>query len=99
MADLAKVEIDLSKLSGKERDKAILRTGIMAELEAINLYEQMASMAGNELIRQALLEIAREEKTHVGEFLSLLTEIDREQAEELKKGEAEVRELREKLSS
>ncbi|OYT52824.1 rubrerythrin [Candidatus Bathyarchaeota archaeon ex4484_135] len=71
----------------------------MAELEAINLYEQMASMAGNELIRQALLEIAREEKTHVGEFLSLLTEIDREQAEELKKGEAEVRELREKLSS
>ena len=71
----------------------------MAELEAIDLYEQMASMAGNELIRQALLEIAREEKTHVGEFLSLLTEIDREQAEELKKGEAEVRELREKLSS
>jgi len=71
----------------------------MAELEAIDLYEQMASMASNELVRQVLLEIAREEKTHVGEFLSLLTEIDREQAEELKKGEAEVRELREKLSS
>ena len=76
-----------------------MRTGIMAELEAIDLYEQMASMASNELVRQVLLEIAREEKTHVGEFLSLLTEIDREQAEELKKGEAEVRELREKLSS
>jgi len=92
------VQVDLSKLSGKERDKAILRTGIMAELEAINLYEQMASMAEDELVRQVLLEVAREEKTHVGEFLSLLKQVDSEQAGELEKGEAEVRELREKLS-
>ncbi len=92
------MQVDLSKLSGKERDKAILRTGIMAELEAINLYEQMASMAEDELVRRVLLEIAREEKTHVGEFLSLLKQMDSEQAGELEKGEAEVRELREKLS-
>ena len=92
------MQVDLSKLSGKERDKAILRTGIMAELEAINLYEQMASMAEDELVRQVLLEVAREEKTHVGEFLSLLKQVDSEQAGELEKGEAEVRELREKLS-
>ncbi|MBU5682265.1 MAG: ferritin family protein [Candidatus Aenigmatarchaeota archaeon] len=82
-----------TEIDEKDSDKQILRLGIIAELDAINLYEQLASKAKNEKIKKILLDIAKEEKTHVGEFLSLLLEIDKEQEEELKKGEKEVKEI------
>ena len=88
---------ELSKLSGRELDAAILMTGIMAELEAVNLYVQLAAMAGSEAVREVLLDIAREEKTHIGEFLTLLKTIDEELVRELERGSEEVRELMEKL--
>lgn len=64
-------------------DKEILRARIIAELDAVNLYEQMAAMAQNENIRKILLDIAMEEKTHMGEFQAMLLRLDREQVEEL----------------
>jgi len=74
-------------------DKEILRTGIIAELDAINLYEQMAAMTKNNDIKKTLLDIAKEEKTHVGEFLTLLLGKDREQGVELEKGKEEIQGL------
>ena len=43
-----------------------------------------------------LLDIAKEEKTHIGEFQALLLELDKEQVNELKHGAGEVSELKEK---
>jgi rubrerythrin len=74
-------------------DKEILRAGIIAELDAINLYEQMAAMTENENIKKILLDIAKEEKTHMGEFQALLLREDREQVAELEEGKKEVEEL------
>ena len=83
------------KLAKKEHiDKEVLRAAVMAELDAISLYEQLAEITGNELVRKVFREVAREEKTHVGEFQSLLMELDKEQAEEMEKGKKEVDELR-----
>jgi rubrerythrin len=65
----------------------------MAELDAINLYEQLANMTEDENIRTILLDVAREEKTHVGEFMALLLNLDEEQVEELEAGKEEVEEL------
>jgi len=62
-------------------------------LDAINLYEQMAAMTENENIKKILLDIAKEEKTHIGEFQALLLREDREQVEELEEGKREVEEL------
>jgi len=90
---LSKIPLDLGKLKGETLDKEILRVGIIAELDAINLYEQLAGMAGNENIKKVLLDIAGEEKTHMGEFLALLLKLDSEQVEELRKGEEEVKKL------
>jgi rubrerythrin len=90
---LSDIPINLEKIKKKDIDKEILRAGIIAELDAINLYEQMASMAMREDIRKILLDIACEEKTHVGEFQTLLLELDKEQKRELEKGSKEVREL------
>ncbi len=90
------IPIDLKKIKNSNLEKQILRTGILAELDAINLYEQMADMTENKIIKQLLLDIAKEEKTHVGEFQYLLLDMDKQQKNELKEGEEEVKELMEK---
>ncbi len=89
---MSKIPLQLDKVKKEDMDKEILRAGIIAELDAISLYEQMAALTRKEEIRKILLDIAREEKTHVGEFQSLLLKEDREQAEELAAGDREVRE-------
>ena len=89
---LSKIPLQLEKVKKEDVDKEILRAGIMAELDAVSLYEQLAAMTRKEEIRKILLDIAREEKTHVGEFQTLLLMEDPEQAEELRAGEREVRE-------
>jgi rubrerythrin len=89
---LSKIPLLFEKVRKEDVDKEILRAGIMAELDAVSLYEQMAALAGKSEIRKVLLDIAREEKTHVGEFQALLLKEDPEQAEELRAGEREVRE-------
>ena len=90
---LSKIPIDLSKVSKDNFDKEILRIGMIAELDAVSLYEQLAEQVQSEKIKKVLLDIAREEKTHIGEFEALLLEIDNDQSEELEKGKREVEEI------
>ncbi|MCW1304593.1 MAG: rubrerythrin [Candidatus Parvarchaeota archaeon] len=90
---LSLIPTNLEKLKDKEIDLEVLRLGAIAELDAINLYEQLAAMTKNEKIKKILLDIAKEEKTHFGEFQAILLKLDKEQVEELKRGEKEVNEL------
>lgn len=82
----------LRKFSKDEMAEA-LRLSIIAELDAINLYLQLARYSEDENVRKVFEDIAREEKTHVGEFLALLKSLDPEQVAELKAGAEEVKEL------
>jgi hypothetical protein len=68
-----------------------LRKAIAAEIDAINLYEKMAEQISDETIRKVLLDVAKEEKTHIGEFEALLLKIDPEQVREMKRGREEVK--------
>jgi rubrerythrin len=88
---MSKIPIDLVNISKETIDKEILRAGMIAELDAINMYEQMASFAKDANIKNMLLDIAKEEKTHLGEFQRLLLNRDKEQVEELEKGKKEVK--------
>lgn len=90
---LSILPIDLKKVKKEDLDKEILRVGMIAELDAVSLYEQLAAMTENENIKKVLLDIAREEKTHVAEFEALLFREDKEQVKELKKGKEEVEKL------
>ncbi|XOB41075.1 MAG: ferritin family protein [Candidatus Nealsonbacteria bacterium] len=90
---LSQLPINLQNVKKEDIDKEILRAGMIAELDAVSFYEQMAAMTGNENIRKILLDIAKEEKTHVGEFEALLVKLDKEHAEELEEGRKEVEEL------
>ncbi len=80
---LSQLPVDLKNVKKGELDLEILRAGMIAELDAINFYEQMAALTENEDIRRVLLDIAKEEKTHMGEFQQLLLNRDKEQVEEL----------------
>ncbi len=90
---LSQLPINLGKVRKENLDQEILRAGIIAELDAISFYEQMAAMTESEDIRKVLLDIAKEEKTHVGEFQVLLLKKDPEQVKELEKGKKEIEEL------
>jgi rubrerythrin len=87
---LSKIPVDLSKVDQNDINKEILRAAIVAELDAINLYEQMAGLTDNDEVKRVLMDVALEEKTHVGEFQTLLLRADEQQKEELKAGEKEV---------
>jgi rubrerythrin len=90
---LSQIPINFEKTKKDNLDQEILRVGMIAELDAINLYQQLADMTENANIKKILLDIAKEEKTHVGEFQALLLKQDKEQRKELEEGEKEVDEL------
>jgi rubrerythrin len=90
---LSETPIRLEKVDKKHLDREILRLAMIAELDAISLYEQLAAATDNENIKKILLDVAKEEKTHVGEFQTLLLKEDIEQVEELEKGKEEVEEI------
>jgi rubrerythrin len=89
---LSELPINLDGVSKGDIDKEILRVGMIAELDAVNLYEQLAAKAQSDDIKKILLDIAKEEKTHVGEFQELLMRIDKEYVKELEAGKREVEE-------
>lgn len=90
---LSKIPINLEKIKKENLNKEILRAAIIAELDAVNLYEQMAALTDDKHIKKILLDITKEEKTHVGEFQTLLLMNDKQQEKELAEGKKEVEEL------
>ena len=90
---LSQMPIDLARVRKEDLDREILRAGMIAELDAINFYEQMAALTDDKNIRAVLLDIAREEKTHVGEFQTMLLRFDAEQLKEMDHAKKEIEEL------
>jgi len=69
-----------------------LRLAIIAELDAISLYLQLAKYIDDERMKKVFEDMAREEKAHFGEFLTLFKTYDPSLETELKAGTEEVRE-------
>jgi len=78
---------------GTERDLQILRLGIIAELDAVNFYDQLAELASSDEVRKLMLDISKEEKVHAGEFETLMEDIDPEYEKSEEEGEEEVEDL------
>lgn len=94
---LSKEPIDFKNVKKEDKDKEILRLSMIAELDAVNLYEQLAAETEDKKLKAILLDVAKEEKTHVGEFQSLLMDLDEEYVKELEAGKKEVEEELAKL--
>ncbi len=82
------------QLDSKDSIKRVLRQAIIAELDAANLYEQIAESlpAGYENLSKQLLSVADEELVHVGEFMEAIDQIDSSEENLQDKGKEEVRE-------
>ena len=87
LADLPK---NLEKVPKEQKDMEILRAGMIAELDAVNFYEQLAAMSNSKDVKKILIDIAKEEKTHIAEFETMLLKLDKEQVKEYEKGKEEV---------
>lgn len=87
---MSKIPIDDKS---KDSDIQMLRFAIVSEIDAINLYEQMSAITKNKDIKKVLLDVANEEKVHIGEFQSLLLKFDLFQEKALKDGMKEVTKL------
>ena len=87
---LSKEPIKLVKVGGEFWDREIARLGMIAELDATSLYEQLADSTQDEQLKRVLLDVAKEEKTHFGEFETVLLKKDPEQVTELQRGREEV---------
>ncbi|MBS7288550.1 MAG: demethoxyubiquinone hydroxylase family protein [Candidatus Freyarchaeota archaeon] len=90
---LSEIPVNLGKVSKEDIKKELLRVAMIAELDAVSLYEQLAAMTDDKDLKKLLLDVAKEEKTHFGEFQALLLRLDSEQVKELEEGRKEVEEL------
>jgi len=70
-----------------------IRQNIAAEHEAVHLYMAHAEVAGHPLARQVLIDIANEERVHIGEFQRLLEILSGDEAVYLAQGRQEVDEM------
>jgi rubrerythrin len=87
------------KLTKQELIRAI-RLNVAAEHEAIHLYMAHADATDHPLAKQVLIDIANEEREHVGEFNRLLEILTGgEEAQWLAEGREEVDEMAAELGS
>lgn len=84
------------KMSNAELMQA-LRHDIAGELEAIFLYDAHVHATDDPVAKAVLADIRDEEKVHVGELITLMRHLDPKEAEFFFEGEAEVKEMIEKL--
>jgi rubrerythrin len=86
------------KLTKAELIRAI-RLNIAAEHEAIHLYMAHADATDHPLARQVLIDVANEEREHVGEFMRLLEILTGDEDKWLAQGSEEVDEMAADLSA
>ncbi len=89
------VELVREKKMTKEEIISALRDDIAAEIDAINFYLSQARLIDDKKVKAVLIDIAKEEKIHLGEFLTLLEELDPEQVKSIESGKDEVKEFHE----
>ncbi len=81
-------------LTDQELIRAI-RLNIAAEHEAIHLYMAHAEATSHPLAREILIDIANEEREHVGEFMRLLEILTGDEEDWVANGRREVDEMAE----
>lgn len=74
----------------KEELIRALRQDIAAEEEATSLYDSHAAMCDDEKIKQVIMEIADEERVHIGELHELICRLAEDEKDLFQEGRDEV---------
>lgn len=85
------------KFFNKTELKSAIRSDLMSELDAINQYSRHIASTDNTLARAVWSDIMNEERTHVGELLTLLHALDSTELQKLKEGQQEVEKIMREL--
>jgi len=80
------------KLTKEELIREI-RFMVAAEYEAVQLYTQLAESIDDEFAKKVLLDVAKEEIVHAGEFLRLLKHLAPDEEKHYQEGAKEVEEM------
>ena len=88
----AKNPVEEPSLEGESLKDAV-RLAMIAELDAISFYLQVARKARDERVRKVFEDVAKEEAEHFGEFVRLLRELDPSFEDLVNEGMKEVEEL------
>jgi len=80
------------KLTLSELIRAI-RLNIAAEHEAVHQYMAIADATDHPLAKKVLIDIANEERVHIGEFTKLLDILTKDESKFMEEGFKEVEEL------
>ena len=86
------------KLTLEELVRAI-RLNVAAEHEAVHLYMAHAEATDHPLVKKVLIDIANEERVHIGEFERLLQILTGDEDNWIADGRAEVDEIAEELTA
>ena len=76
-----------------QTDIECIRAAIIAEYDAVNMYERYASQCTNHIVKKVFLDIANEEKVHIGEFEELANSLDPNFIMSKTEGKNEVHEI------
>lgn len=79
------------KMTAEELLRAV-KFAIASEFEAIQIYQQIAASTGNRSAQIVLLDIAKEEKEHVGELRELLKLLSPQDEQVYEEGASETHE-------
>jgi rubrerythrin len=93
------LDVKPAPMISDERICDALRLAIIAEVDAITFYRQMARASTDKVVAEVFKEVAEEEKEHLGEFMYLLRRCDGSLDEMMKHGEEEVKELINRVNS
>jgi rubrerythrin len=74
----------VSTITPEHSDQDIVRSAIIAELDAASLYVSQIDNLKNEKAKEVITHILEEEKEHIAELMCLLDNIDEMQADKSK---------------
>jgi rubrerythrin len=83
-------QMDADRPYTKDELIRALRKDLAAEEEAASLYTAHAEMCTDPEIKQVILDIADEERVHVGEFQELIDRLSADEEELIQQGRGEV---------
>ena len=69
----------MNQIDENSTDGELLRQALIAESDAVSLYVQLARKAKTKIVKKLLLDLAQEERVHIGEITGVLNKFNEEQ--------------------
>jgi rubrerythrin len=86
---LCQIPLQMSNLKNEKLDIEIIRSSIIAELNAINYFEQLSMLTKNDAIKHLLLTIIKGKKHYIEALQALLLSYDEQKIKDDKKAESQ----------